>query len=565
MTRFHVAWMLAAGAAALAGCGPRAATAPATAPIAAEQLNRVVDSYWEAHLAQNPFAATAAGDRRFESRIGNPISQQHLADTLALERSALGELARVLPPPADADGRLTYEIFRRGRELAIEALTFPSELLPVNPFDSLPQQFAQGAEGLDPSAYESRIDDYVVWTDQAIANLRDGIRRGYVLQPELIERLLPQLAALGRDAPDNILFEPVRGAAAARGQDAVRQKLLPAYRALHDFLRDDYLPAAQHATPWTSWPLHQAWYAHLIHRYTGTGRSAQELHRIGRGEAERLRERIQGVLAGGGSLQREPGTAPESAAQVLAGYAALPAQFDTALRVYFGDLPQTAPLPTAVEAFREAAAPPAFYAPARTAGSGPVLYVNTAAAVVAANPGREALYLNAALPGHHLAYVRQRQNAALPRFRRQGAEPAFVEGWALYAEALGEEMGLYRDALSLYGALFDEWRHAAAMTVDSGIHAEGWSRRQALDYLHAQLPIDDATASDIVDRCLALPGESLAATSGALQLRALRQAVQERLGPRFDEAEFHRQVLLEGAMPLDLLEERLRRWADASR
>jgi uncharacterized protein (DUF885 family) len=407
-----------------------------------------------------------------------------------------------------------------------------------------------------------RIDDYAGWTSQAVANLRDGIRRGYMLQPELVERLLPQLAALGRDTPDNFLFEPVSATAAARGRDAVRQKLLPAYRALHDFLQDEYLPAAKNATPWRSWPLHQAWYAHLIRRYTGTQLSPQDLQRVGRAEAERLRDRIQALVSAAGFV---PARVPAARPDALAAWAPLRGQFEAGLRDAFGELPQDDPIVRAVENFREADAPPTFYAAAHAAGSKAVLYVNTAPAVTAANPGREALYLNAALPGHHLQYTLQRQNAALPRFRRHGDEPAFVEGWALYVEVLGEELGFYRDGGALYGALFDAWRHAAAMVVDASIHGQGWSRAQALEYLHAQLPIDDAAAADIVDRCLALPGQGLAATSGELRLRALRRAVQERLGPRFQNAEFHRQLLQGGAMPLDLLEERIKHWADANR
>jgi uncharacterized protein (DUF885 family) len=573
MTRFNVAGSLAAGALALAACGgPSAAPPPPSAPLRpVEELNRVVEGYWDAHLQLNPLAGA---DRRLEARLGNTISTQYLADTLALERRALGELARVPPPGSDAEARLTYEMFRRGRELAIEALTFPSELLPVNSADSMPQQFAVLARDADPQVLPALIDEYVAWNRQAIANLRDGVRRGYTLPPEIVERLLPQLARVARDVPDNPLFDAARGPDGARVLEAVRQKLLPAYRELHDYLDAEYLPAAKNGTPWRSWPLHQAWYAHLIHRYTGTQMSPQELHRLGRTEADRLRERLLAVLAGAGfagnpagfleSLHRDPLRAPLQPAQILAAYAELRTTLDAPLQEFFGELPQAEVTIRAVEAFREADAAPVFYAPAAAAGGRPLLYVNTSAAAVEANPGREALYMNGALPGHQLQSSVQRQ-AAVPRFRRYGDEPAFVEGWALYVEGLGDEMGVYRDAGAQYGALLDQWRHAAALVVDTGMFAQGWSRRQALEYLHTQLPQSDAAEADLVDRCLALPGQALAATSGAVHLRALRRGAQEKLGARFQNAEFHRQVLAAGALPLDLLDGRIKRWIDSNR
>lgn len=577
MSIFNLRPALALFAGGLAACGlaacgspPPPSRAAGTAPVAREQLSRVVDGYWDAHLQLNPLTAAAAGDHRYDDRLGNPISARHLADTLALERRALSELAAVPQPLSDNEARLTFEIFRRGRELAVEGLIYPGELLLVNPFDGMPQQFALLARNAGPHVpaagrewddWSGRSDDYARWTLQAISNLRDGVRRGYVQPAELVERLLPQIDILSRDTHDNVFYEPLRGGAGERYQESVRSKVLPAYRELRDFLKSDYLPAAQSAAPWRAWPLHQAWYGYLIRRYTSMRLSPQDLKRTAQAEAGRLRERLE-------ALQGESAARPPvlSRTDLLAAYEQFGPTIFAALGDAFGPATSTAYTVRSVEGFRETSAPPvSLWLPPADAPTPPVLYVNAYGAVVAANPGREALFMGAVGQADLRQSQAQWQLAALPRFRRYGDEPAFVEGWALYVETVGEELGVYRDTGALHGALFDEWRHAAAAVVDIGLHAEGWSRSQALEYLHSQLAASDDIAADIVDRCLAAPGQALAAPIGALNLLGLRHAAQERLGTRFQNAAFHQQILAAGPLPLDLLDHRMADWIESNR
>jgi len=541
---------------ALAGCGAPATPVPAPAakpPAPIDQLNRIVEAYWDEHKPTE-----------------HAISPQFLADSLSIERRYLTQLTGVPRDQLDASSRLTYDIFGRRLEIAVEGFTFPDELLPIDPFDGMPQQLAARSEQLAhdaaaaPAAYDEwlrGIDDYVRWTQQAIANMRQGIRRGYTSPRTVVERMLPILERLGVDDSANPFYAPLRSMpdsikAAERARltkdltSAIADKLLPANRALHDFLQKEYLPRARAGLALSGLPLGSQWYAYRIKRTIGTPLSADDINRIGVAEVERL-----------GSPPAHEAT-PAPANGLVNAYRHLEVPVQAALPALFSELPKSSFEIRGAEWLPQPATA-LYYEPGGPNGVPPaIVYV---IAGKGARPLSIAGFLQAGLPGRHLQIALQQERADLPRFRRFGAEAAFTDGWGLYAVSLGEALGLYPDESSKSDAAAAEMRCAVALVVDTGLHAKGWTRGQAFDYLRTHLGVDDPDAQSLIDWYATNPAEAMACMMGGIKFRALRAHAQQLLGGRFDLREFHHEILKDGAMPLDILEAKMKAWMDASK
>jgi uncharacterized protein (DUF885 family) len=591
MLRFLLAGLVALAASALLACSQSSAppppARPSTVPPVA-QLTRLVDEYWDESQRLNPHSRSAVV--RFEAAAGYDISPQFLADSLDLERRYREALSAVPRDALDAESQLTYDIFKRERDVAIEGYTYPSELMPVNPFRSVPLEFARAGAGVgsyailsskDYESWRARAADYVHWTAQAIANLRGGQRRGYVLPRVLVTRLLPMLAALGADTPANVFYRPIgaipstlRTAERQRISEgitaAVKEEILPAYRRLHDFMRDEYLPRARLSIALSALPLGSAWYAHLVRRETASRLTPADIHAIGTAETERLRGRLQSLLTEAGfagnaqayfeAAQREPRVASKTPEELLDFYAQLKVSTAAALVPEFAESPQGDFLIRPVEPFHLFGTAALFYERGANRSTAPVLYVDTTRQPLIP---RTADFLREALPGLHWQLTIQQERSGLPKFRRYGGDPGFVEGWGLYAESLGEELGLYNDTEARFASLRDELACAAGMVVDTGVHGLGWSREQAFDYLRAQVPASEEAANETIDRIIALPAEALDCGMGARVFRGLRAHAQQVLGARFDLRDFHAELIDDGAMPLDILESAANLWLNA--
>jgi uncharacterized protein (DUF885 family) len=562
MTRLSAKISLGLAFVGFAACSAPPSPSPAeVATVGAphDNLNRVFERYWEEHVPS-----------------GNPLSPQYLADSLAVERRFLAEALAVARTSLDADARLNYDIFRKQRESNIEGLTYPAELLPVNPFDGMPQHMVRTAAGLGEhppktaQGYENwrlQIDGYAGWTRQAIANMRDGMRRGYTSPRVLMVRLLPLLQRYGEDIPDNVFYAPVRAMPESIKEPdrarlamsltgAVKDKLLPAYRELHDFILREYLPRARAGIALSALPLGPAWYAAVVRRATSTQLTPNEIHGIGLAETERIRARL---------LALAPGAPSAGGVPLVNAYQELKAKTLTAMPTLFSAVPRGDFEIRALGRWSETAPRLAYQPGAPGSGEPPILYVNTASS--AARPANVEIagFLQEALPGRHYQSAIQQERTDLPKFRRFGSEPAFVDGWALYAASLGEELGLYGDDEAKRDALLAQLQCAAALVADTGLHAKDWTRSQAAGYLRAQLALDDADANLMTDRLAAFPGSALACKIGELRFQALRRRALEVLGPRFDIREFHSEILNDGAMPLDILEAKMKLWMEAQR
>jgi uncharacterized protein (DUF885 family) len=339
---------------------------------------------------------------------------------------------------------------------------------------------------------------------------------------------------------------------------AVKDKLLPAYRELHDFIQSEYLPRARESLALSVLPLGPSWYAFLVRRATDTAHEPREIHAIGLAEVDRLQARLS---------PPPPGAPPaagasKDAAELVQGYQLLETQILAAMPSLFAAVPPAELEIRTADPFIEAAAP-LVYRPAASGGATAVLYVNAAPVRLRTAGVDTPSFMQEAIPGRHYQSSLQQARADLPKFRRFGADPAFVDGWAIYAASLGEELGVTREDEARRGVLFAQLRCAAALAVDTGLHAMGWTREQAADYLRAQLAADAAEANLMIDRFAVLPGDALACKMGELRIRALRNRAQTVLGTRFDTLEFHSQILKDGAMPLDILEAKIRLWMEA--
>jgi uncharacterized protein (DUF885 family) len=540
----------------LAGCGKAPPSAPAPAPASAvnphEALNRLIERFFdEGHAADEE------------------ITPQRLADDLAVERHYLAGLNAIPRETLTPQERLSYDIFKRQRELAAEGFTYPQELLPLNPFRGVSQRLAAVAAQLAQhplSAEEfksltAQLSGADGWMRQALTNLKDGLRRGYLEPRALVEYELPLLEKLGETGQQGELSDIGRAAFADSvnpAQRAAMQKelrqlideaLVPDIRALHDYLARVYLPKARASLGLKDLPLGDAWYAYRVRRVVGPGVGAADIHRLALTEAERLKGRVVSPEA---SMPALP------VAELLAGYEQLLAKVSGNLVPLFGEQ-ELPPLQIRATDLARAPAAPLSYEPDSGLASA-LLFVDGAAARHLDAAG----FLAEAVPGAHLQWSWQRR-ASLPRFRRFGSDPAYRAGWGLYAATLGEELQAYGDESQRQQLVHLQLRCAAFAVIDTALNDKGWTTPQALDYLHNQLNFDDGAAEALMLGAAAMPGDGLACLMGGLKFQSLKARAQQALGARFDLREFHAQILRDGAMPLDILDAKLKAWVESPR
>jgi uncharacterized protein (DUF885 family) len=574
-----------------------ASTLPPAASRAAQRLQNTTERYYDQYLALHPFAASAQGDHRFDDRFGDYVSPSWMADSLAIEQEALEAVTRIDPAKLTGEDLITLEAFMLGREIAIEGFRYESELLPVSQDSGLHAYFAVQGSGRGVHSFRTaedydkflrRMDGFVEWVDQSVNNMRAGVAKGIVQPRVVVERTIPQVAALIADDPkQSVFWQPIlnfpagidvadRRRLIAAYEEKLSGSVLPAYRRLHDYLKNEYLQAARETVGWSELPSGAVWYAYLVRLHTGTSMTADEVHELGLAEVTRIRGAME-------RLRRQLGQGPDLAtffavlrsdrlqyyrdpADLLAGYRVLQARVDAAMPLLFARMPRAGFEVRAVEPYRAGALPSVAYEPASADGTRPgVLYVNTTDLPSRPKYAMEAIYLHEAVPGHHYQISLAQEATELPRFRRFAKDAAYAEGWALYAESLGRDLGFYTDAYSAFGALSLEMWRAARLVVDTGLHSKGWSRAKAIDYLRAHTALGEAEIAAEVDRCVASPGQALAYKVGELRFAELRRRAQEELGPRFDVRAFHSQVVESGSLPLAVLEKKIDRWIESQR
>ena len=555
-------------------------------------LNDLVESYFEESLKLNPLLATEIGDPRYNDQFTNSIGPEHLKKQEQLERNYLQKIQAFDASGLNAQDRITYEIFKSERQLEVEGFQYPGHLFPINQSFSMTNFFVQLGSGSSSHPFKTvkdyedflkRIDGFVVWIDQAIVNMKEGVQKGYVQPTVLMEKVLPQLITHVVAKPEDSLFwEPVRNMPesfsaedrtrlTAAYREAIAKKIVPAYRSLHDYIRDDYNKHTRATVGLDALPNGKAMYAYSVKRHTTTSLTPEQIHQIGLNEVKRIHDEMRQVMKDVGfqgdlkaffkHMNEDPKFYFTKREDLIEGYRQLKETVSPLLPKLFDVMPKADYEVRAVEPFREQSASGGSYSSAAPDGSRPgVFYAN--AYDLSARPkwAMEALSLHEAAPGHHFQIAIQQEMEELPRFRRFGGYGAYIEGWGLYAESLGKELGVYTDPYQYFGALNAELWRAIRLVVDTGIHAKKWTREDVLNYMYANSAVKEARAVSEAERYIAAPGQALGYKIGQLKIRELRDKAEKELGDKFNVKEFHNQILLTGAVPLDVLEQHIDRW-----
>lgn len=566
-----------------------------------ERLNAMFTEYDEEFLELNPISATFRGDHRYDDRFVNSLTDEYADQMRSLQERFLERLGEFDPEDLGPQDRLSYDIFKLQRENTLEGYTEGyfdlRNLMPVNQFFGFHNFLALLGAGGNAQPFKTvedydnwlkRSAGYTDWTDSAITKMRQGIEAG-VVQPRLImEKVIPQLEAhIVADVEESVFWRPIdnmpeeiaaedRERLTAAYRDHIRTVLIPAYRQMRDFVRDEYMPHTRETVGLSDIPGGAELYAYNARTITTTDLTPEQIHEIGKREAEMLfaeMERVRDEVGFEGDMQAffeylrtDPELFFEREEDLLAEYEVLREEINATLDRIFDIMPEADYVIKPVEPYRAPQMAAAQYFRAAPDGSRPgIFYVNTYKLDARPKYGMVALSLHEASPGHHFQISIQQEIEELPAFRRFGGFTAYVEGWALYAESLGKELGLYADPYQYFGALyFDIWR-ANRLVVDTGMHALGWTRQQAIDWMMSNSPMTEQDVVAEVDRYIVIPGQALAYKIGQLKIRELRTRAERELGDGFDVRKFHNVVLTAGAVPLSVLESRVDRCIEGER
>jgi prolyl oligopeptidase len=553
----------------------------------AATLNHLYEHYWEFILKEHPTFATYLGDHRYDNWLED-VSSEAYEKQIEQFRKFLAEL-KAIKKPTNREAQLTYDLFKRELSLQIEGAKYHPYLMPITqqtgPHIDLPQLTTYHAFKTlqDYANYVSRLTQFRRVFDQTIANLRTGIEKKTVQARSVVEKILPQLEAQIVSAADKSelhkpLHEipseiPTEGTRriAKDVDEAIMNYVVPAYTKLLNYVREEYLPKSRDRPGIWSIPNGRAMYAYYIRLHTTTKLTPSQIHRLGKRELVRINKEIEAILRKiqfKGSLQqynealrKDKSNFYTTGQELLNGFKEILRQMDTRLAQFFGRLPEAKYGFREIEEWRADAAPAAYYYQPPEDRSRPgYFYVNTYKPETRPKYMMEALAYHEAVPGHHLQIAIQQELTNLPKFRRNGGYTAMVEGWALYAELLGKEMGFYKDLLSDYGRLTAEAWRASRLVVDTGIHSLKWTRDQAIRFLKSNTASSEQDIVSEVDRYIAWPGQALAYKIGELKIRELRDRAEKRLKNRYDIRRFHDELLNDGALPLDTLQGKMGRW-----
>ena len=573
---------------------PRRASTVAPQQDKATRLNRIYAEYWDALMFLDPLQATLQGESRYSDQLPNTLSAAFRERYREFNQQWLAKVEAVGSEGLKGQDLLSYQLFVNDARAALNAQQHPTWMLPVNSYYNPATIIALLGSGAGAQPFET-VKDYENWSrrsvgvpalfNQAIENMRAGMAEGVVQPRALMEKVLPQLDAVlaGGSAEDSLFWGPIRTMPAdfsdadrerltAEYRRMIDNRLLPAYRALRGFIATEYLPACRSSDGMGALPNGHAWYARNIAQATTVTRAPAELHTLGMEEVTRLQTQIEQSMKHHkirGKRSKLAQTLRQDARQQFASPEALVAAYretDRALAPVLSAVIPDLPLAPMVIAPLDPARAPASsalsYQPPASGDTPGVLWVNTHDLPNRPRWAVTQQYLHEGLPGHHLQLGLRLPDQNLPRFRRHSGDTAFVEGWGLYAEALGSELGLYTTPQEELGWLHTTLLRTARIVADTGLHAQGWSRKQASDYLIQQADLSPTDAALEVERMMAMPGQVLAPRVGELRLQRLRENAQQALGVHFDLRAFHAEVLRDGSLPLDVLEAKVQRWID---
>ncbi len=551
----------------------------------------VFDSYYEDGLKLNPLGATFEGDNRYNDTLPNFLSDDFEKLVKAYYTSYKSKLASYDNAKLSDSEKMTKAILKWECDINLEGLSF-GNYTPIDQMWSMNLMIGQLASGASAQPFKtvedyknwlSRLEDYSEWLQSAKTKMEEGVKVGQVLPKSLIKKVLPQLASVTEPKlEDNLFYSPVKNFPDGFTADdkatlkeayskIILEKIVPGYQNLHDFMSSDYMNAGRESSGIEGVPNGKEYYAHQIKLYTTTTMSADEIHNIGLSEVARISsamEKIKEQVGFEGDLKAffdhvrsrkelMPFTDPQ---QVIDNFNAIHAKMKPQVDQLFDKQPKTAFEVRRTEAFREASAS-AEYNPGSVDGTRPGIFYVPIPDVKKYNMySDEDLFLHEAIPGHHFQISLTQENEELPKFRKTLWYSAYGEGWALYTESLGEELGLYQDPYQYFGMLGAEMHRAIRLVVDTGLHSKDWTREQAIQYSLDNEAESEASITSEIERYMANPGQALSYKIGQLKIRKLRAKAETTLGDTFDIKEFHNQILETGCVPLALLEDKINAW-----
>lgn len=569
-------------------------------------LSNLLNEYWEERMQLYPVEATGYGDYRYNDKMTILISESFRDTLKQFYIKYLNRLDSIKEDKLNAEDKVTYDVFKYEMQMNIEGFKYPTHLMPINQFWSVTLDMPQMGAGTGIQPFKNvkdydnwlkRLQVFPAWTDTAIANMRKGIATGWVLPKVLVLKILPQLKAMLMDsATQSTFYGPIKMMADSfnandkkRLTDAYTQAIemiiIPNYKKLYDFFEKEYLPASSATHGVNALPGGNDYYAYCIRYWTTTNLTPDSIYNLGLNEVNRIEGEMKNILD---SLPqpylRNMDISPENyeksklklfftylntdkqffpfntVQQVIDSFWNIKKAEDPQLKKLFNHAPKTAFEIRETEKFREASAS-AEYNQGSANGTRPgIFYVPVPNPATFNATGMETLFLHEAIPGHHYQISLQQENKDLPQFRRFLWYGAYGEGWALYCESLGKELGVYKNPYQYFGHLSDEIHRAIRLVVDVGIHYKGMSREDAIAYMMAHERSTEAEATAEVERYMAIPGQALSYKIGQLTIRGLRTEYEQKLGTHFNVADFHDQVLMNGCLPLNILESNMGAW-----
>lgn len=561
----------------------------------AEKLKALFAKSDEDSLKRNPIGALFRGDERYADQLGDYISDEYFAKEKAAETAELAALMKIDRSKLSATDRIAYDVFKRDKQQALKG--YSDEIMaltvvrPVNHFSGFHTFYPDFASGKGAAPFKTvknyednlkRHKQFIVIGDRSIERFREGMKSGVVETKLTINNVIEQLATqIGLGLEDSPFMAPTKNfpedfseadkARLTREYSAATQEIFAGYQRMHDFLKNEYLPVAREGVGLGAMKGGDVLYENLIENTTTLPLKADYIHNLGLSEVSRIKTEMEEIKAEVGYdgtlseffeyLRTDPKFHPESREALTQAYYDIGKKVDAKIGEQFKVLPKSPleirPYDESVEKFQAGGS----YQSGTPDGSRPgVFYFNAYDLPSRSTSGITTLYLHEGAPGHHFQISLAQENTDLPNFMRFGGNTAFVEGWALYAEKLGFPMGLYTDPYQRFGHLDDEMLRAMRLVVDTGLHSKGWTRDQAIQYMldNSSMGKTDATAE--VERYIAIPSQALAYKIGALTIQRLKKEAQDALGDKFDPREFHDQVLNTGALPMTVLETKIRDW-----
>ena len=563
--------------------------------VANKQFAIMCEQFYQDGLKINPLAATYIGDERYNDLLANDGSEAFLKEFKNYNQRYLDSLNNYDRLSLDANDRLSFDYLKDQLDMSLEGLNYHSEYLPFNQMFALPLTIGQLGSGTGAQPFKTvknyedwlkRASAFSIWADTAIANFKKGQAAGIVLPKALVVKMIPQMQAMVVTDPKSSLFYgpinlmPKTFSVAEKQQltqayvKAISTVIIPTYKRLGDFLQNEYLPKARTTSGYSAMPGGAEWYAYLVRQQTTTNKTPEEVYQTGLKEVSRIKsemDSIKNMVGFKGDLKAffdymktdQKFMPYKNPKEILDAFENIHQRMKPNLKKMFEKEPKTPFEIRQTEAFRAASAS-AEYNQGSADGKRPgIFYVPILdAKTFNTTSGMESLFLHEAIPGHHYQISLTQENTLLPNFRRFGGHNAYVEGWALYCESLGKELGLYQDPYQHMGALGDEMHRAIRLVVDVAIHTKNMSREEAIKYMTDNEAISTEGATAEIERYMGIPGQALGYKTGAMKIRELRAKYMTQLGAKFNLASFHTEVLKDGSLPLSVFESKMDVWAN---